>query len=241
MNHDRGLVKPGLLLHICCAPCSTHVVRTLAGAFEVVGFFYNPNIQPRAEYEARLYEAQRLAGALGFPLITGEYDPEHWNRNVVGFFSERDMGDGPSAPVRTGTSVLTAQSRAKREGEGGERCKVCYRVRLARAARAARDEGCEYLATTLTVSPHKRASIINPVGEEEASRFEVKFYAADFKKKDGFRKSCQLSKEWGLYRQNYCGCIYSLRPLTCTKKEEAKVERIGNLSRPWPHGEGDDH
>lgn len=204
-----GQVKPKILLHICCAPCSTHVFRALAEEFEVVGFFYDPNIQPRAEYEARLCETRRLAESFGFKLITGEYDSELWNKSVSGLEGER---------------------------EGGERCRVCYRVRLARAAEAARDEGCEYLATTLTVSPHKRAAVINPLGETEAKKTGVKFYAADFKKRDGFKKSCQLSNELGLYRQGYCGCLHSLR-----EREDAKVEQAGDLSRPWPHGEGDGH
>lgn len=204
-----GQAKPKILLHICCAPCSTHVFRTLAEEFEVVGFFYDPNIQPQAEYEARLCETGRLAEVFGFKLITGEYDSELWNRSVSGLEGER---------------------------EGGERCSVCYRVRLARAAEAARDEGCEYLATTLTVSPHKKAAVINPLGEDEARRAGVKFYAADFKKRDGFKKSCRLSNELGLYRQGYCGCLYSLR-----EREDAKVEQTGDLSRPWPHGEGDGH
>lgn len=195
-----GRDKPKLLLHICCAPCSTHVFRTLAEEFEVVGYFYDPNIQPGEEYEARLRDAQKFTKLFGLRLISGEYDLRHWNDSVAGF---------------------------EKEKEGGERCKICYRLRLARAAAAAGDEGCEYMATTLTVSPHKKASVINPIGEEEAGRFGVKFYDADFKKKDGFKKSCQLSEEFGLYRQNYCGCIYSLR-----EGEGERIAQTGHFSRP---------
>jgi predicted adenine nucleotide alpha hydrolase (AANH) superfamily ATPase len=160
------------------------VVKTLVERFEVTGFFYGPNIHPREEHELRKSEAQRLAETYGFPLLTGEYDVERWHASVEGLEGEK---------------------------EGGKRCDVCYRERLSRAAETARDEGCDFLASTLTVSPHKKASIINPIGEEEAARFGVRFYAADFKKKDGFKKSCRISRELGLYRQNYCGCIYSMR------------------------------
>jgi len=203
------LTRPRLLLHICCAPCSTHVFRTLTEEFEVVGFFYDPNIQPQEEYEARLCDAQRLAALYGFRLITGEYDVERWKGSIAGFEEEK---------------------------EGGERCKICYRVRLQRAARAAVEEGCEYLATTLTISPHKKASIINPIGEEEAGRAGVEFFPADFKKKDGFKLSCRLSRELNLYRQDYCGCIYGLK-----QREETKVAKAGNHSRPWPNGKSDDN
>ena len=173
-----------LLLHVCCAPDATVPYLRLKDEYRVVAFFYNPNIHPRKEYERRLREAQKLANLWGFALIVGEYDAERWFAAVQGL---------------------------EEEPEGGRRCEVCYALRLEESARLARELGCEAFATTLTISPHKRAEKINALGREAASRYGVAYLESDFKKKEGFKESIRLSRELNLYRQNYCGCSYSMR------------------------------
>ena len=177
-------MKRKLLLHICCAPCSTHVIDVLSRDYEVTGFFYNPNIHPDEEYRRRLREAIRYAKIAGVELITGDYDPERWFEAVKGL---------------------------EGEPEGGRRCRICFEMRLERTAQVARERGFEVFTTTLSVSPHKKADVINEVGRLVAERHGLEFLEADFKKKGGFERSVKLSKQYGLYRQNYCGCIFSLR------------------------------
>jgi predicted adenine nucleotide alpha hydrolase (AANH) superfamily ATPase len=178
--------KPAILLHICCAPCGTHVARELSERYSVRGFFFNPNIQPEEEYRLRENEARALAEKDGFPLEAGGNSAEAWLEAVRGL---------------------------EGEPEGGRRCEACYRHRLERTAAAARDNGIPFFTTTLTISPLKKASVINPIGLEAArlAGSGVQFIEADFKKKDGFKKSCALSKALGFYRQNYCGCLFSRR------------------------------
>lgn len=174
--------KPNLLLHVCCAPCSTHVIQLLKHDFEVTPYFYNPNIHPQKEYERRFREMMELAERIGVKLIQGEYDLERWFKATKGYEEER---------------------------EGGKRCEICYHLRLEQAAIFASQSGYEYFTTTLSISPHKKAATINAIGKNLSRRYGLTFYSADFKKKDGYKISCQLSKEYGLYRQGYCGCIYS--------------------------------
>ena len=174
--------KKRLLLHTCCAPCSPHVVELLRSTFEVSAFFYNPNIHPLEEYQVRLEEMKKFLRTISVELIVGDYDADQWFRLVEGL---------------------------EQEQEGGKRCELCYRMRLERTALTAQTKGFQYFATTLTVSPHKNAKIINRIGREIKSNPDVIFYEADFKKRDGFKKSCELSERHGFYRQNYCGCIYS--------------------------------
>ena len=174
--------KKKLLLHTCCAPCSPHVVEILSKEFEVCAFFYNPNIHPLEEYQLRLEEMKGFLRTIPVELIVGEYDADRWFHRVEG------MG---------------------REEEGGNRCGLCYRMRLEKTACLAQAKGFQYFTTTLTVSPHKNAKIINQIGREVKGSPDVAFYEADFKKRDGFKKSCELSKKLGFYRQNYCGCVYS--------------------------------
>lgn len=199
---------PCLLLHICCAPCSTHVISRLRNDFDLTGFFFGPNIHPEEEYQRRAQEMQRLAQQWSLPVIWGDYPVERW---------------------------LKLASHLSQEGEGGSRCLVCYQIRLEETASRARQQGCDLFATTLTVSPHKRAELINPIGLALAQKYGVDFYAADFKKKDGFKKSLELSRQHHLYRQDYCGCIFSLKE---------RDERLARLtfgqpirgcadSRPW--------
>jgi len=174
--------KPKLLLHVCCAPCCTYPVEALKDGFNVELFFYNPNIHPEEEYQARLDEAERYAAKIGLNFYKAPYESEAWFR---------------------------ATSGLQDEPEGGDRCEVCYRMRLGKTAQFAATNGFEYFATTLSVSPHKDAEKINALGAEIADMYMLKFYAADFKKDGGFKRSVDMSKEAGLYRQDYCGCVYS--------------------------------
>lgn len=176
--------KPKLLLHVCCAPCGAYVSRLLSANHDVVLYFYNPNIQPRKEYEKRLAEVRRYAESVRLPLEVGEYDEDRWLEAIHGH------EDDP---------------------EGGERCRICYRFRLERAAEVAERLGCEYLAATLSVSPHKKAEVVNREGLAAVGERSVEFLEADFKKKGGYQESCRLSREYGFYRQSYCGCVFSQR------------------------------
>lgn len=179
-------VKTPVLLHICCAPCATSVIETLkADDYEVIGYFYNPNIHPESEYQIRLKEFEKLASNnLLSEIIVDIYNPDIWFNQTEG------MENVP---------------------EGGDRCKICYALRLEQAAKMALKKGYSSFATTLTVSPHKPAGIINIVGQGVGERYGIKFLSYDFKKKDGFKKSIELSKKYNFYRQLYCGCIYSMK------------------------------
>lgn len=178
------MAKPRLLLHVCCAPCSTHVINVLRDNYEVEAFFYNPNIHPREEYKLRIEESKAYCEKIEVPFHSREYNTQEWFKRVRGRESDE---------------------------EGGERCRICYRLRLEKTAEKAAREGFEYFTTTLTISPHKDAKTMNAVGREVALQYGVSFLEADFKKKDGFKKSVVLSKEHGMRRQSYCGCIYSLK------------------------------
>jgi predicted adenine nucleotide alpha hydrolase (AANH) superfamily ATPase len=180
-------VKPKLLLHICCGPCATEVIRRLKDDYEVVGFYYNPNTYPGEEYNKRLMEVQRLSALWRVLVDVGPYEHERF---------------------------LEAARGLEQEPEGGSRCHACYRLRLDESARRAADNGCTHLATTLTIAPMKRASVINPIGREAAARHGLVFVEEDWKKRDGFKHSIELSKDLGLYRQNYCGCEFSRRSNT---------------------------
>ena len=176
--------KPGVLVHICCGPCATYVVRALREDFHPTGYFYNPNIHPEGEYTLRREALEAYAVDAGLPLREGAYDVGRWLERVAGH------QDDP---------------------EGGERCAICFRVRLEETARHAKAHGFEHFATTLTVSPHKNAEGINRIGEEVGAELGLCFHKADFKKHDGFKNSCRLSRQLGMYRQHYCGCVYSAR------------------------------
>lgn len=179
---------PRLLLHSCCAPCSSYVLEYLSQYFEITVFYYNPNISPAEEYEKRAAEQQRLIDGLSVKhpirLVVGTYEPER--------FYEQSRG-------------------LEKEPEGGERCFKCYRLRLEEAAILAREGGYDYFTTTLTISPLKNAEKLNEIGEELSRIYQVQHLPSDFKKKNGYRRSVELSKEHGLYRQDYCGCVFSRR------------------------------
>jgi len=179
-----GRLRPKLTLHLCCAPCSSYVIGLLEEHFDLVLYFYDPNIQPKEEYERRRDESSRYADERGIAFVEGPYDVENWNDLVRGY------EDSP---------------------ERGERCRLCYGMRMAEAARFARGNDSSYFTTVLSISPHKDAVRINEIGFAMQERFGVKYLPADFKKKEGFKKSIDLSRENGFYRQDYCGCIYSKR------------------------------
>lgn len=172
-----------LLLHICCAPCSTGCLeRLFDDGFKVAGFFYNPNIQPLSEYNRRYVEVVRLSKLLDFKLYTVKYDTSRWFRAIKGL---------------------------ENEPEGGKRCEVCYRLRLIETAQTAKRHGFESFTTTLSISPHKIYGKIKSIGEEIAQEYELAFLSYDFKKMDGFKRSIELSRQHNLYRQKYCGCLFS--------------------------------
>ena len=172
-----------VVLHICCGVCAAGVVdRLTLEGHQVLGLFYNPNIHPLEEYERRLEATYKVAKELSFPLEAGPYKPEEW-------FEE--------------TSSL------ENEPEGGRRCGVCFRLRLKKVYLYLQDYGYDAFATTLTVSPHKSAEVVNKAGREIGGD---RFLVRDFKKKAGFQRATKLARKWALYRQSYCGCIYSMPP-----------------------------
>lgn len=178
-----------LVLHSCCAPCSSYVLMYLRSFFRITVFYYNPNITYEEEYNKRVAEQIRLIEALnmledGFPIeyVIGEYDTGLFFETVKGY---------------------------EKEKEGGARCFLCYRLRLTKTAELAKERGADYFTTTLSISPLKNAAKINEIGEELEESFGVAHLPSDFKKKEGYKKSVELSKKYQLYRQNYCGCVFS--------------------------------
>ena len=181
--------KKSLLLHSCCAPCNSAVLEKLQEIFELTVFYYNPNITEKAEYERRISEQRRLVEHFNqlhpqFPiaLLEGNYEPEKF---------------------------LTMSKGLELMPEGGERCYGCYGLRLEETARIAAEKGFDYFTTSLTISPMKNAEKLNELGEVMAEKYKVSFLPSDFKKKEGYKRSIQLSAELDLYRQDYCGCGFS--------------------------------
>ncbi len=178
--------RPTLLLQVCCAPCSSAVLERLMSDFVVTVFFYNPNITEEAEYEKRKQEEIRFLEEYPFEekpvFYEGKFEPEKFYQIAKGL---------EMAP------------------EGGERCYHCYELRLRETAQKASEEGFDYYCTTLSVSPYKHADKLMEIGERLAEEYHVKYLPSDFKKKNGYKRSIELSREYHLYRQNYCGCIYS--------------------------------
>ncbi|MCQ2399295.1 MAG: epoxyqueuosine reductase QueH [Clostridia bacterium] len=175
-------VKPKLLLHACCAPCSTACLEALTDVFDVTVYYYNPNISPKAEYEKRVEEIKRFCSLKNIKVIEERYVPNEFDDAVKGLENEK---------------------------EGGARCFKCYALRLDETARFAKENGYEYFCSTLSVSPYKNAEKLNEIGEELSKKYGVKHLPNDFKKGDGYLRSIRLSEEYGLYRQNFCGCVYS--------------------------------
>ncbi len=174
--------KEKFLLHVCCATCSLHPYFLLNKDYSIIFYFYNPNIHPREEYIKRLEGIKFVAGKYNIPLIIGNYQKDKW---------------------------FDICSPFKKEPEGGKRCKLCYKMRIDKTSQTAEEKNFKLFSTTLSVSPHKDANAINKIGKSAAEDKNLSFYQANFKKKDGFKKTVQISKQLNLYRQNYCGCIYS--------------------------------
>ena len=179
---------PGLLLHACCAPCSSYCLEYLSEYFDITVFCYNPNIYPAEEYGYRVSEIRRLISESEYKhpvkVIEGNCDASQFYQAVKGY---------------------------EKEKEGAARCFICYEMRLEETAKRAKELGFDYFTTTLTISPLKNAEKINEIGERLSEKYGIKHLPSDFKKKNGYKRSIELSKEHNLYRQNYCGCVYSLR------------------------------
>ncbi|KYH34957.1 hypothetical protein CLTEP_11210 [Clostridium tepidiprofundi DSM 19306] len=182
---------PYLLLHSCCAPCSSYVLEYLSEYFNITVYYYNPNIHPEKEYRKRVNEQENFIKKFNtknkVSFIEGEYKPQHFFNMAKGLEKVR---------------------------EGGERCFKCYEMRLRKAAELAKQRGFDYFTTTLSISPHKNAQKINEIGQELEKEYGIKFLYSDFKKKNGYKRSIELSKEYNLYRQDYCGCVFSRRNLS---------------------------
>ena len=186
----ESLVKdkkvPTLLLHSCCAPCSSYVLEYLSQYFKITIFFYNPNIYPMEEYSRRVTEQKGLISALKVKheirFIEGRYDTENFYNMAKGLEEEK---------------------------EGGTRCFRCYELRLKEAASIAKEKGYDYFTTTLSISPHKNAQKLNEIGGKLSEEYNIKYLYSDFKKKEGYKRSIELSNEYNLYRQDYCGCVFS--------------------------------
>ena len=180
--------KPKLLLHSCCAPCSSYVIDYLHKYFDITIFYYNPNIFPKEEYDKRKKEQIRfIKNYDDIKFMDCDYDNELYNKLIRGL---------------------------ENEPERGNRCTVCFNLRLEKTADVAVKNSFDYFGTTLTVSPYKNASLINEIGERFSIEKGIKWLYSDFKKNDGYKKSIELSKEYDLYRQDYCGCIYSKKRLS---------------------------
>ena len=198
MNYQKELDKtlekltkeervPKLLLHSCCAPCSSYVLEYLSQYFEITVFYYKPNIYPESEYTKRIWEQQKLIDELPakhpISFMAGPYDKERFYEMASGLEHVK---------------------------EGGARCMKCYELRLREAAKIAKNAGFDYFTTTLSISPLKKAERLNEIGQRLGEEYEVEYLLSDFKKKNGYKRSIELSKIYGLYRQDYCGCEFSM-------------------------------
>ena len=179
---------PSLLLHVCCAPCSSYVLEYLSDYFEITLYYYNPNIYPQEEYFTRLKElikfVQEFKANNSIFIEEANYNPSEFYQNIQGLENEK---------------------------EGGGRCKKCYALRLEAAAQKAAEKSLDYFTTTLSISPLKNAKWINELGADYENKYGIRYLYADFKKKEGYKRSIELSKQYGLYRQDYCGCEFSMR------------------------------
>ena len=185
-EHTSKGEDPRVLLHSCCGPCSSYVIEYLSKYFYLTIIYYNPNISPREEYEKRKMEQIRVINELetmySVDIIDCDYDNDLYERNIVGL---------------------------ENEPERGRRCDVCFRMRLYKTGVVAKENNYDYFCTTLTVSPYKNSNVINEIGFDVGHELGISYLASDFKKRDGYKRSIELSREFGLYRQDYCGCKYS--------------------------------
>lgn len=183
---EKNEKTPTLLLHSCCAPCSSYTLEYLSRYFKITVYYYNPNIAPEEEYQKRVSEQKRFISQLHMineiNFIEGEYRPEDFYQTIKGL---------------------------ERVPEGGERCFKCYRLRLENAAKLAAEKGVDYFTTTLSISPYKNATKLNEIAGELSEIYNVKNLPSDFKKKNGYKRSIELSAQYNLYRQDYCGCVFS--------------------------------
>lgn len=201
-NIEDGQAVPRLLLHSCCAPCSSYVLEYLSEYFHITDFFYNPNISPEKEYRHRVEEMKRLIQEL--PM-----------KHPV------DFVEGPYEPARYYDEVKGLEE----EPEGGARCEVCFRMRLEEAAKIAAEGGFDYFTTTLTISPMKDPVLLNTIGEEMGERYGVKYLDSEFRKRNGYKRSIELSREYDLYRQDFCGCIFSKQEAERRREKEKEKEK----------------
>jgi len=185
-KHVENKEVKSLLLHSCCAPCSSYCIEYLSEYFEITLYFYNPNIKSLDEYEKRANELKRLVSMMNTKykvnVIIADFDTAEFYKIAKGYEDCK---------------------------EGSERCFRCYELRLRQSCKVAKEKGFDYFTTTLSISPHKNASKLNEIGESLANEYGISYLYSDFKKKNGYKRSIELSKEYDLYRQNYCGCIYS--------------------------------
>lgn len=197
-NLEREQRVPTLLIHSCCAPCSSYALEYLSQYFKITVFYYNPNIYPESEYTKRILEQQKLIHDMNLKysvcFLAGKYEKEKFY------------------------AVAEGMEHLK---EGGARCVKCYELRLTEAARQAAAGGFDYFTTTLSISPMKNARKLNEIGVRVGQEYGVEYLVSDFKKKNGYKRSIELSKEYGLYRQDYCGCEFSMR------EREERLDRAG--------------
>lgn len=188
---------PKLLLHSCCAPCSSYCLEYLSDYFEITVFYYNPNIYPDEEYFHRAREQQafieRFPAKHPISFVEGDFDKERFFQSVKGL---------------------------ENEPERGARCNVCFELRLGEAASMARQMNMDYFTTTLSISPMKDAALLNDIGSKMEEKYGVKYLHSDFKKKNGYKRSCELSQEYGMYRQDYCGCVFSYNESKARRMEQ---------------------
>ncbi len=184
LKESSGLKKNKMLLHVCCAVCAGHVIELLLPYFELTLFFYNPNIHPKEEYNKRLFELKRLISE------------EKWNVQIV---------EG----VYDIENFIAVTDRYKKQKEGLERCEECFKLRLEKTMQRAKEMDINYVATTLSISPNKNADIVNKVGRALGLEYKINFLETNFKKNEGYKKTLEIAKKHNLYRQDFCGCIYS--------------------------------
>lgn len=200
---------PSLLLHSCCAPCSSAVLKKLSPFFNITIFYYNPNISLKDEYEKRKNEEINFIKELNKSKV---FKNAHDIKFLDCDYNNKDF--------------FNAVKGYENELEGGKRCKICYKLRLEETAKQAKQNGFEFFSTTLSVSPYKDSEALNDIGKELSEKYDINYLFSDFKKENGYKNSIELSKEYGLYRQDYCGCVFSLK-----EREERILQRTNCIKK----------
>lgn len=219
LGKDSHGERRELLLHSCCAPCSSYVLEYLREFFDIAVFYYNPNIGENEEYRKRVEEQKRLIAEYNTQVAKGSFD----NMHSTPAAGEIKVIEGEYEPECFYERIRGLESC----DEGGERCFKCYELRLEKTAQLAAEKKFDYFTTTLTISPLKKAEKLNEIGESLAIKYGVSFLPSDFKKRDGYKRSIELSGLFGLYRQNYCGCVYSRRD--AEEREKAREKDIDKI------------